>query len=123
MIGAKAARRRSAVVRDGQAMEAKAREKAQEIADKERAKQLGAHMIEGLEEKVEEAIARGCNRAYDWLHETDRGVMSMAFYTHIEPHFKSLDADSEGYELDWEYNDDHGPDERGRVTFGVTLTW
>ncbi len=118
MIGAEAARRRSAGVRADQTVQARAEARERKTADEVRAKSLGAHMIEMMEKKVEKAIELGVNRAYDWTLEESRFVQSMAFYDTIFPHFEPL-----GYTVRWEYNDDHGPDERGRVTFGVALTW
>lgn len=119
MIDAKAARRRSAGVRGGQTVKARAVKNQQEKADKQRAKELGARMIERLEAKVEGAIAEGSDRAFEWAGEDSRSVQSMAFYGHIVPHFEPL-----GYKLDWEYKDDYvQTEEPGRVSFFVTLTW
>ena len=117
-MDASTARRKSAGVRGSQTVKAKAMEKAKEKADKKWAKELGALMIERLEVKIEEAIAEGSDRALECVDEDSRFVQSMAFYDHIVPHFELL-----GYKLEWEYKDDYDWEERGRVTFFVTLTW
>lgn len=118
MITAQTAKRRSAGVRDGQSVKSQAAERAKKEADEVRAKELAGYMIDHLERKIEEAIVSGGNQASEYRDESDRGVMSWAFYKYIGPHFKRL-----GYTLHWEYNDDHGIDESGRVTFEVTVMW
>ncbi len=118
MMDAETARVRSAGVRAGKVVQANAAARRQAQMDKDSAASLGAHMIEGLEVAISVAIFNGSTRAYNYTHENSRSIQCRAFHDHIIPHFEPL-----GYKLEWEYKDDYGVDEPGRVTFGVTVTW
>ncbi len=118
MIDAKMARQRTEKARVELANKKIETDRQKHITDKLRAAYLGGCLIDILQDKIEEAIAKGVNMAYDSSYvEDNRLVMSDAFYNYIKPHFKAL-----GYELDWVYNDHHELYEVSD-TFGVTVTW